>query len=147
MAELTESPIDVEALASSVAGDGDGALATFVGRVRDSNEGRRVIRLEYESYGPMARRELERLEQQARERFEINGIALVHRVGTLEIGEASVAVAVAAAHRGAAFDACRWAIDTLKRTVPIWKKEHFEGGEVWVEGPPDPPGGVAGDQA
>jgi molybdopterin synthase catalytic subunit len=118
---LQNGPIDVTALTAEVRGDGDGAVSLFLGTVRNVNAGRRVLFLEYEAYAPMAEREMER-------------IAIVHRVGRLDIGEASVAIAVAAPHRAAALDACRFVIDTLKRSVPIWKREHFDGGEVWIEG-------------
>jgi molybdopterin synthase catalytic subunit len=106
----------------------------FVGTVRESNRGRRVLHLEYDAYPEMAESEMNKLILEAGERFDISSVALVHRTGKLEIGEVSVAAAVAAPHRVAAFDACRFVIDTLKRTVPIWKKEVFEGGEVWIEG-------------
>lgn len=134
MIRLLAEPIRVEELARQVRGDGDGAVALFLGTVRDANRGRRVLRLEYQAYPEMAEREMARLRQQALERFEVSEVAVVHRTGTLEIGEVSVAVAVASPHRAAAFEACRWVVDTLKRTVPIWKKEHFEGGAVWIEG-------------
>ncbi len=139
MRRLVDTEIDVSALLAAVGGDGDGAQALFLGRVRDRNAGRVVRWLEYEAYGPMAEREIGRLEQVAMERFEIDAARIVHRTGRLEIGDVSVAVVTAAAHRAAAFDACRWLIDTLKQTVPIWKKEHFEGGHCWIEGPGEPP--------
>ena len=121
-------------LLAAVRGDADGAQALFVGAVRDHNAGRRVLHLEYHAYPAMAEREMAKLRDLALERFEVSEIAIVHRTGRMEIGDAAVAVAVAAPHRAPAFDACRWIIDTLKQTVPIWKKEFFEGGEVWVEG-------------
>ena len=134
MIRLQEEPILPAELVDLVAHDGAGAVTLFVGTVRDHNQGRRVRHMEYHGYPERARSEMERLEQQALERFEISGIALVHRTGRLEIGEASVAIAVAAAHRDDAFRACRFIIDTLKQTVPIWKKEFFEGGDTWIEG-------------
>lgn len=134
MARLVTTAIRVEALLEEVRADGDGGLALFVGVVRDRNEGRRVLFLEYEAYEPMAVSEMEKIEAQAVAMFGVSKVAIVHRVGRLEIGEASVAIAVASGHRAEALDACRFAIDTLKQTVPIWKKEHFEGGEVWIEG-------------
>ena len=134
MVRVQREPIDGQALIRSVQTDGDGAVALFLGTVRDHNEGRKVIGLEYSAFEEMALQELERVRDQALERFEITRAAVVHRLGSLEIGAASVAVAIAAPHRTAAFDACRFVIDTLKRTVPIWKKETFENGEVWVEG-------------
>ena len=137
MVRIQGAPIDVAALAADVRGDGDGAVALFVGTVRNLNAGRRVLFLEYEAYAPMAEREMERIAAEAGARFAVTQVAIVHRVGRLEIGEASVAVAVSAPHRGAAMDACRFVIDTLKRSVPIWKREHFEGGQVWIDGAGD----------
>jgi molybdopterin synthase catalytic subunit len=140
MAALTREPIDVAAL--QAAASADGALCLFVGIVRDHHHGRRVLRLEYEAYEEMALPLLQRIEDEARGRHAVSAVRIVHRLGPLEVGEASVAVAVLSAHRDAAFAACRWAIDTLKATVPIWKKEYGEGGAVWMEGPgtcaPDP---------
>ena len=133
---LQGDAIRVEELIAAVRSDGAGGLAVFLGTVRDRNLGRRVTGLEYHAYPAMAEREMRRIADEARATFEIDAVAVVHRTGRLEIGEASVAVAVAAAHRAAAFDACRFVIDTLKRRVPIWKKEFFEGGECWIEGPP-----------
>jgi molybdopterin synthase catalytic subunit len=134
MIRLQAGPIDVAALAADVCGDGDGAVALFLGTVRNVNEGRRVLFLEYEAYERMAQREMERIRADATARFDVTSVAIVHRVGRLEIGETSVAVAVAAPHRAAAMEACRYVIDTLKATVPIWKREHTEGGAVWIDG-------------
>jgi len=134
MVRLQVGPIDVAALVAAVRGDGDGAVAMFVGTVRNVNAGRRVLFLEYEAYAPMAEREMERIAAEAIARCGATRVAMVHRLGRLEIGEISVAIAVAAPHRAAAMDACRFVIDTLKRRVPIWKREHFEGGTVWIEG-------------
>ena len=134
MVRVQHEPIDTPALTRSVQSADDGAVALFLGTVRDHNDGRKVTGLEYSAYEEMALQELERVRDQALERFEIGAAAVVHRLGALEIGAVSVAVAVAAPHRAAAFDACRFMIDTLKRTVPIWKKEAFEDGEVWSEG-------------
>jgi molybdopterin synthase catalytic subunit len=117
----------------------DGAVTIFDGIVRDNSRGRRTLFLDYEGYEPMAERELEKLAAEALQRFAVRDIAIVHRLGRLEIGESSVLIAVASAHRGPAFEACRWAIDTLKKTVPIWKKEHFADGAVWADGEPFPP--------
>ncbi|HLV00173.1 MAG TPA: molybdenum cofactor biosynthesis protein MoaE [Acidobacteriota bacterium] len=111
-----------------------GALVTFDGIVRNHARGRRVRYLEYEAYGSMAEREMEKIRTEALSRWPLTGLLIVHRVGRLEIGESSVFIAVSAAHRGDAFDACRYTIDTLKQTVPIWKKEHYDDGEVWIEG-------------
>ena len=135
MVRLQTGPIRSEELIDGVRGDGDGAVALFLGTVRNHNAGRRVLRLEYQAYPEMAESEMRKLEAEALERFGVRAVALVHRTGTLEIGEASVGVAVASAHRAEALNACRFLIDALKRTVPIWKKELFEGGEAWIEGP------------
>jgi molybdopterin synthase catalytic subunit len=134
---LQAEPIDLVALGAEVHSDADGALASFAGIVRDHNRGRRVLRLEYTAYEPMALAEMRRIEDLAFARFAVTRVAIVHRTGVLGVGEVSVAVLVAAPHRGPAFDACRFVIDTLKHTVPIWKKEFFEGGEAWIEGPED----------
>jgi molybdopterin synthase catalytic subunit len=124
----------VAVLAAAARDDGIGAISLFLGTVRDVNAGRRVRFLEYEAYAGMAEREMERIAAEAIARFGVTRVTIVHRVGRLEIGETSVAIAVAAPHRAAAMDACRFVIDTLKASVPIWKREHFEGGEVWIEG-------------
>jgi molybdopterin synthase catalytic subunit len=135
VAELTHGPIDVTALLAGATRADCGAIALFVGMTRDHHDRRRVVRLEYEAYGPMALAELERLEREAVARHAIASCRIVHRLGEVPLAEASVAVAVAAAHRGPAFDACRWAMDEIKRVAPIWKKEFFAGGgEGWVEG-------------
>jgi molybdopterin synthase catalytic subunit len=137
MAELVRSPIDVAAVIDAARRPDCGAVATFLGTTRDHHQGRRVVRLEYEAYESMARSALERLEREAVTRHQIASCRIVHRLGAVPLAEPSVVVVVAAGHRGPAFDACRWAMDELKRTVPIWKKEHFaEGGEAWVEGEP-----------
>jgi MoaE-MoaD fusion protein len=112
----------------------DGAAVVFEGVVRDNTRGRRTLYLDYEAYEPMALTQMEELAVQALHQFKIRDLRIVHRVGRLEIGETSVLIAVASAHREAAFDACRWLIDTLKRTVPIWKKEYFDDGAVWADG-------------
>ena len=134
MIRLQAGPIDVAALAADARGDGDGAISLFLGTVRNVNAGRRVLFLEYEAYARMAECEMERIAAEAIVRFGVTRVAVVHRVGRLEIGEASVAIAVAAPHRAAATDACRFVIDTLKASVPIWKREHFADGAVWIEG-------------
>jgi molybdopterin converting factor subunit 1 len=132
--ELTTETIDVGAVARRVVLPECGATVTLDGYAREWTRGRQTLYLVYEAYAPMALRELERLGREAHERFEIAHIGIVHRTGRLEIGETSVVIAVSAPHRGAAFAACEWAIRELKRTVPIWKKEVFADGEVWVEG-------------
>lgn len=137
---VTDAPLDAGALARFVAGPEMGAVVTFSGDVRRENRGRDVGYLVYEAYRPMAVRELARIARRAVERHGCR-IAIFHRLGRLEIGETSVVVAVSCAHRGEAFDACREAIDTLKQTVPIWKREVWEEGDVWIEGPGEAPAG------
>ncbi len=132
--ELTTQPIDVGAVARRVVLPECGATVTLDGYAREWTRGRRTLHLVYEAYAPMALSELARLGREAHDRFEIAHIGIVHRTGRLEIGDTSVVIAVSAPHRQAAFAACEWAIGELKRTVPIWKKEVFEDGEVWVEG-------------
>jgi molybdopterin synthase catalytic subunit len=132
--ELTTEVIDVGAVARRVVLPQCGATVTLDGYAREWTKSRQTLHLVYEAYAPMAQRELERLGREAHERFEIAHIGIVHRTGRLEIGETSVVIAVSAPHRRAAFEACEWAIRELKRTVPIWKKEVFADGEVWVEG-------------
>jgi molybdopterin converting factor subunit 1 len=136
--ELTTDPIDVGSVARRVVLPECGATVTLDGYAREWTHGRRTLYLIYEAYAPMALRELGRLGREAHERFDIAHIGVVHRTGRLEIGETSVVIAVSAPHRRAAFEACEWSIRELKRTVPIWKKEIFEDGEVWVEGEGSP---------
>lgn len=130
---IARRPIDVGELESEVASPAAGAIVTFVGTTRIENAGRRVHRLEYEAFETMALSEMRELAREAGIRWQIIRIAMAHRIGPVDIGEASVVIAVSAAHRGGAFEACRFAIDRLKSVVPIWKKEHFEGGDVWIE--------------
>ena len=132
--ELTTQPIDVDSVARRVVLPECGATVTLDGYAREWTRGRRTLYLVYEAYAPMAISELQRLGREAHERFDIAHIGIVHRTGRLEISETSVVVSVSAPHRRAAFEACEWAIRELKRTVPIWKKEVFDDGEVWVEG-------------
>ena len=135
MAELTRERIAVERLLTRAARSDCGALALFLGTTRDHHDGRRVTRLAYEGFEPMALEAMAVIEKAAVGRFAIASCGIVHRLGEVPLAEASVAVVVVAAHRGPAFDACRWAMDELKRSVPIWKKEFYtEGGEGWVEG-------------
>ena len=129
---IGRNPIDLAALEREVADPAAGAIVSFAGTTRRDNAGRVVIRLEYEAYEPMALSEMRKLAAEAGARWKIVRIAIAHRIGVVEIGETSVAIAVSAAHRAEAFEACRFAIDRLKEIVPIWKKEHFEGGEVWI---------------
>lgn len=116
----------------------DGAALVFEGVVRNQTRGRKTLYLDYEAYEEMALEQMQSLAAQAVQQFQIRDVALIHRLGRLEIGETSVLIVVVSAHRAAAFDACRWLIDTLKRTVPIWKKEHFKDGAVWADGEPFP---------
>ena len=137
MATLVQGTIDTNAMIAAASRTDCGALTVFLGTTRDHHEGRRVERLSYEGYEPMAIAGLERLEQEAARRFEIASCTITHRLGDVPLAEASVVVVVAAAHRGPAFEACRWAMDELKRTVPIWKKEFYaEGDAAWVKGMP-----------
>ncbi len=129
---LSEAPLSLERVAAEVASDDAGAIATFVGTTRSRSRGRDVVRLEYEAYEGMAEAEMERIAAALRQRHDIVDVAIHHRVGTVEIGETSVVIAVSAAHRAAALEACREAIDTLKQTVPLWKKELYVGGEEWI---------------
>lgn len=129
---LLDQPLSAEQCAAWVEDPGAGGVAVFVGTVRNQTQGRPVTRLEFEAYGPMALREMEKIAQSILQQWPAKRVAIHHRTGTLTIGEAAVVIAVSAPHRGAAFAACQYAIDTLKQTVPIWKKEVFEDGEVWV---------------
>jgi molybdopterin synthase catalytic subunit len=132
MYEIVSHPIDAAAVTAAAADSATGATVTFIGTTRDHNDGRRVTQLEYEAYPSMAIAEMRKIGETAQQRWPIARIAIVHRIGVVPIGEASVVIAVSAGHRRAAFDACHFAIDRLKEVVPIWKKEHFEGGEIWI---------------
>jgi molybdopterin synthase catalytic subunit/molybdopterin converting factor small subunit len=129
---LTAKPIDLAAVFAEVADERAGAIATFIGTTRIESRGRTVTHLEYEAFEGMAEQELARLSAELKRRYELCEIAITHRVGRVEIGEASVAIAVSAPHRADALAACKDAIDTLKETVPLWKKEVYEGGEEWI---------------
>jgi len=131
---VTADRLDPELLIALVGGDGDGAIVTFAGLVRNHNQGRRVTFLEYEAYEPLAVRVLGRIVEEARGFWPDVRVAVHHRIGRLDIGEASVVVAAASAHRANAFAATRYAIERVKQIVPIWKREHFDGGDVWLEG-------------
>jgi molybdopterin synthase catalytic subunit len=131
---IQRNPLDLDRLAAAVADGADGAVVTFLGVVRNHNAGRRVRYLEYDAYEPLALKVFGRIAAEARERWPGVRLALHHRVGRLEIGEASVAIAAAAAHRASAFAAARYAIERVKQVAPIWKHEFFEGGDVWIEG-------------
>ncbi len=135
---ITRERIDARALMDGLKAGSDGAVCAFDGIVRDNTRGRRTLFLDYEAYEEMALEQMRGLADEAVTRFDVRDVAVVHRLGRLEVGETSVFIAVASAHRGAAFEACRWVIDTLKKTVPIWKKEQFEDGAIWADGEPFP---------
>jgi MoaE-MoaD fusion protein len=137
-AAIVRCGIDTRQVVDSLKLGSDGASLVFEGIVRNQTRGRKTLYLDYEAYEEMALQEMDSLASQALRQFPIRDVAIVHRLGRLEIGETSVLIAVASAHRAAAFDACRWLIDTLKKTVPIWKKEYFEDGAVWADGEPFP---------
>ena len=130
---VTAEPLDIEPLVALVGAGGDGAVVTFAGLVRDHNQGRQVRFLEYEAYEPLAVRALQRIVDEAKALWPAR-VAAHHRIGRLEIGEASIVIAAASAHRADAFAACRYTIERVKQIVPIWKREHFDGGDVWLEG-------------
>ncbi len=132
MFRVIKQPIDLQELVRFVTDGEAGAIATFIGTTRNNNEGRTVIALDYDGYAEMAEKELARIGEDAKKRWQICRMAIVHRLGPVQITEASVVIAVSSGHRDAAFGACRFAIEQIKRTVPIWKKEVFEGGEVWI---------------
>jgi len=129
---VVDGPIDVEALNAEVLSDHDGAICTFQGVARRFSRGREVVHLEYEAYPAMAERKMAEIGDELRERFGVERVAIRHRAGVLRIGEASVAIAIASPHRAEAFRACQYAIDRLKHTVPIWKKEVWSNGEEWI---------------
>ncbi len=131
---LTRSPIPTAELVHQQKAAQDGAVVVFEGVVRNNSNGRRTLYLEYEAYEPMAIRKMQEIGSEAKGKFEIDHVGMIHRLGRLEIGETSVAIIVTSAHRRAAFGACQFAIDRLKQIVPIWKKEYFEDGSVWAEG-------------
>ena len=131
---ITAAPLDAAAIAASVSRHGDGAVASFVGLVRDHNAGRQVRWLDYEAYEPLALKAFERIAAEAAERWPGARLAIHHRVGRVAIGESSIVIAAASPHRAEAFAACRYAIERVKQIAPIWKHEHFAGGEVWIEG-------------
>ena len=135
---IVRDKIDREEVLDKLKQPADGAAVVFEGVVRDNTRGQRTLYLIYEAYEEMALKQMDALAEQALQQFPVRDAAIVHRLGRLEIGEASVLIVVASAHRAAAFDACRWLIDSLKRTVPIWKKEYFEDGAVWADGEPFP---------
>ena len=135
---IVREPIDLKGMKEKLEHPEDGAAVFFDGVVRNNTRGRRTLYLDYEAYESMALSEMENLAQAVLERFKVRNVCLIHRLGRLQIGETSVLIGVTSAHRAAAFEACRWLIDTLKKTVPIWKKEYFEDGAVWADGEPFP---------
>ena len=134
--QIYSEPINIAACIDKVMSPQTGGIDVFVGTVRDATKGKRVIKLEFEAYEAMALKEMNKIAQDICNRWPVQSIVIHHRTGVLNIGEVPVVIAVAAAHRDAAFDACRYAIDTLKQTVPIWKKEFFEDGAIWVAAHP-----------
>jgi molybdopterin synthase catalytic subunit len=143
--ELTRERIDAEGIVKAMKAGEDGAVVVFDGIVRNNTRGRETLFLDYEAYDAMAVTQMQVLAAQAVEKFGVRDVCIVHRLGKLEVGETSVLIVVASAHRAAGFDACRWMIDTLKKTVPIWKKEHFADGAVWADGDPFPEEFLSGD--
>lgn len=131
---VTSDPLHVTAVSAIVSSADCGAVATFVGLVRNENGGRRVLWLEYEAYEPLAVKAFARIDEEAGERWPSIALAIHHRIGRIEIGDASVVIAAASPHRAEAFAACRYVIERIKQIAPIWKHEHFEGGETWIEG-------------
>ena len=134
--QISPTPLNIQSAIDWIMSPESGGIDVFIGTVRNVTKGKKVIRLEFEAYEPMAIAEMEKIAKQAFEKWPIQKILIHHRTGVLEVGEVPVVIAVSAAHRAAAFDACRFIIDTLKQTVPIWKKEIFEDGEVWVAATP-----------
>jgi molybdopterin synthase catalytic subunit len=132
MFRVTNKPLVLQELIEFVTDPEAGAITTFIGTTRNNNDGRKVIALDYEAYAEMAEKELVRVGEEAKKKWPICRMAIVHRLGPVQITEPSVMIAVSAAHRDATFAACRFAIEEIKRTVPIWKKEVYEGGEVWI---------------
>ena len=136
--EIVRTVIAADAIVREMKAGADGAVCVFDGIVRDNTRGRKTLHLDYEAYEEMALKQMQGLAVDAVAKFGVRDVALVHRLGRLVVGETSVLVVVASAHRGAAFEACRWLIDTLKKTVPIWKKEQFVDGAIWADGEPFP---------
>lgn len=133
---LTDTPLEAQALIDLVSSGSCGAIDVFIGTVRNKTQGKEVVRLEFEAYDKMAIKEMEKIVQRAKEKWPIAKMGMHHRKGVLDIGDIAVIIAVSTPHRKASFEACQFAIDTLKETVPIWKKEIFEDGEVWVAAHP-----------
>lgn len=129
-----DEPLEIETVIAAVAGRGNGAVTTFIGNVRETNLGRQVRWLDYEAFAPLAVKSFERIAEEARVQWPETGLAIHHRTGRVEVGEASVVIAAASPHRADAFAAARYAIERIKQITPIWKHEHFDGGDVWIEG-------------
>ena len=134
--QILDNPLDIRTCVDFVTHPGAGGINVFVGTVRDNTKGRKVLHLEFEAYEPMAVSEMRKIAEQATEKWPVQRMSIHHRVGKLEIGQVAVLIAVSTPHRKASFEACEFAIDTLKQTVPIWKKEVFEDGEIWVAAHP-----------
>jgi molybdopterin synthase catalytic subunit len=143
---ITRDVLDLDQLLKIVSAPGTGAAATFLGLVRDHNQGRRVLHLVYEAYEPLAERALSRIVDESRQQWPTAALAIHHRIGKLGIGEASVAIAASSPHRADAFAACRYAIERVKQIVPVWKHEYFQGGDVWIEGATADPDDAAARQ-
>ena len=135
MITITETQLNIQSFTDYVLGDQNGAVNTFLGVTRNSTNGRAVVKLEYECYLPMAQKKLEEIKNDAVRKWEISSVAIGHRIGTLDIGETSLVVAVSGPHRAAVFEVCQYIVDRIKEIVPIWKKEFFEDGAIWVESP------------
>ena len=136
--DLVQEVIDSQRLIDALKSGADGAVAIFDGIVRNNTKGRQTLYLDYSAYEAMALEQMRKLADEAVTRYDVRDVLMVHRLGRLEVGETSILIAVASAHRGAAFEACRWLIDTLKQQVPIWKKDVFVDGAVWAAGEPFP---------
>jgi molybdopterin synthase catalytic subunit len=145
--EITEEAIATEKIVAAMKAGADGAVCVFDGIVRDNTRGRKTLHLDYEAYREMALEKMRALAAEAVTKFGVRDVAVVHRLGRLVVGETSVLIVVASAHRGAAFDACRWLIDMLKKTVPIWKKEQFVDGMIWADGEAFPEGIALGEES
>lgn len=136
MIAITDKPIDIQAAINAAQNDGAGAVNVFIGTVRNKTADKQVVSLDYEAYDPMAKKEIQKIVDRATEKWPVLKAVVIHRKGLLKIGDAAVVIAVSTPHRKASFEACEFIIDTLKQTVPIWKKEIFEGGEEWVSAHP-----------
>ncbi|MEM7548932.1 MAG: molybdenum cofactor biosynthesis protein MoaE [Bacteroidota bacterium] len=136
MIKLTQEHINVQQIIDSVYSNNAGAVDVFIGTVRNNTKGKNVVKLDFEAYEPMALKELKMIAKEAKEKWPVEKLSIVHAIGVREIGELAVVIAVSTPHRKASFEACQFCIDTLKQTVPIWKKEVFEDGEVWVDSTP-----------